>query len=452
MNILIFAHSSGIGGAERSLLTLVRDLINDYGTNVTVVLPSDGPSVELLQNSGATTLIAPLHMWCTTADIPDPNTISKDQSQSMDWLIEHLDDLRALDPQIVITNTIVIPWGSIAAALLKKPHVWKITEFGELDHGFNFYQPFEEVLRWIENSSDIIITLTNALKDALFPNIQQDKVRTIYLSIDPVEQFVDNQEELLIPSAPKNTTRLVLVGTIRPSKGQQDAVKAVIELVNHRGRQVELVMIGNAEEPFCSELKQLAKDNGVEQNIYILPFREHVLPIFNQADIVLVCSRMEAFGRVTLEGLLSGKPVIGTNTGGTPEIIKNGETGLLYQPGNITQLTDQIEKLMDDPALRETIANNGVKFARSTFIKENFAGKYCQLFQEITMESYQTKAEFSNSLIDLLVKLFAYKHSQSNQPQYNNNELIQEILFYSQSNSWRWTRPLRKLSKLLKLK
>jgi glycosyltransferase involved in cell wall biosynthesis len=452
MNVLIFSHSSGLGGAERSLLTLVRELIKTYHTQITVILPPDGPSIELLQNAGASILTAPINMWCTVDDVPSPETILNIQNQSIDWIIENRNELNELNPDIVLTNTIVIPWGCVAAALLNRPHIWMINEFGELDHGFNFFLPFNQILRVIENSSDMIVTRSNAIKDTLFPHLKPDKIRTIYRSIDLPIQKANHQSESAEQFLQGTTFRMGVIGTIRESKGQQDAVKAVIELVNNRNRQVELVMVGQADAPFRETLEQLAQDNGVDHMMHILPFQADIQPMINQADIVLVTSRMEAFGRVILESMLSGKPIIGTNTGGTPELIINGETGLLYEPGNIHQLADQIEKLIDDAALRQKLGRKGFEFAQSSFTKENYAGAFTKLFEELAQKNYQPKDEFSSYLLGLMFSLYDHKNADINYLKTQIRNLEQEVLFYSQSKSWRLTRPLRMFSRFLNRK
>jgi glycosyltransferase involved in cell wall biosynthesis len=448
LNVLIFSHSSGLGGAERSLLTLVTDLIKDYNTQITVVLPPDGPSIDLLKKAGATVLPAPIHLWCTTNKLSYKDEGLERQLKTFDWLINHLEDLRSLSPDIILTNTIVIPWGGVAAALLKRPHIWLINEFGELDHGFSFFHPFADVLGLIEQSSDVIVTRSLAIRETLFPHLEEDQVKTIYRSIElPAE--ASRREK---PFHSRSTYLLAIIGTIRESKGQQDAVEAVIELRKNCNRQVELVMVGHAEEPYRNALTQLARDNGVEEHIHIVPFQKNVYSIMEQADAILLCSRMEAFSRVTLESMLVGKPFIGTNTGGTPEMIQDGETGLLYEPGNIPQLVEKIEWLMDHPDWAREIAQKATGFARSTFTKEKYAGEFHKLINSVVSKPYQEKIAFSHFILGLYQDLCLQKSAMIRDQEIRNQNLEQEALYYATSKSWRWTEPLRKLTHLFKRK
>jgi len=153
---------------------------------------------------------------------------------------------------------------------------------------------------------------------------------------------------------------LLLSGTITKAKGQEDAIRAVIELIKNRKRQVELLMPGyNTDSAYKARMEELINSAGIGSHVRILPFQQNLIPLIEQADAVLVCSRMEGLGRTCVEAMLMKKPVIGTNSGGIPELIEDGNTGLLYSPGDYLKLADQIEKLLDDPAFRERLAVQG---------------------------------------------------------------------------------------------
>ena len=85
------------------------------------------------------------------------------------------------------------------------------------------------------------------------------------------------------------------------------------------------------------------------------------------ADIVLVCSRNEAFGRVVVEGMKLGRPVIYPESGGIPEYMVDGVTGLSYAPGNIEELTMRIEELIDNPSRAVEIGTQAKRYAHTRF-------------------------------------------------------------------------------------
>lgn len=470
-NVLIFSHSSELSGAERSLHELVTELASDYDTICTVILPSDGPLVAYLHKSAAATIVAPLNWWCTGGESLDQATIDRIYNPPFSWLLENRELMDLVNPDVVMTNTLVIPWGAVAASMLKRPHLWMINEFGESARNLKFFIPFSDILAFVEQSSDQIVTRSHAVQRELFPNVESNKVETIYRYIQKPETDETageaEKEYFLLP----NACRLFMPGTIMSIKGQEDAVRSVIELVKNRGRNAELLMSGHAEENYRFRIEKIIRDEGAQEYIRMVPFDEHLISAYSAADIVLVCSRMDAFSRVILEAMLLEKPVVATSAGGNSELITDGETGLLYTPGEALQLADRIEMLMENPKMRAAIALGGKRFADQTFTKEQFGGEYSRLFNKITNTPYKSKAavsEFVNPLFEFSFRQMEGKFTQqdeavrtlSAQIDNLNDELgrtrreldlaIAEVLSYARSTSWRITRPLRKLSRMIR--
>ena len=88
-----------------------------------------------------------------------------------------------------------------------------------------------------------------------------------------------------------------------------------------------------------------------------------------QTDLVLVCSRNEAFGRVTIESFLLKKPVIGVNSGGTAELLSAAE-GLLYELGDLDGLVQHIRTLVENESLREELSEKGNKWVTANISRE----------------------------------------------------------------------------------
>ena len=379
LSVLFFSHSSQLAGAERSLLELVTELTRDHGVVCSVVLPNDGPLKPRLDKVGATTLVMDYHWWCDLGHTP-PEEIKARLTNSSVNVLNNLKELSRINPDVIFTSTLVIPWGAVMAFLLGKPHVWFIHEFGELDHGLKFYLPLETVLKVIEDSSNIILVNSNAVKNALFGETTGKNILTIYYHIDIDPSTVHEGEGNYFTRT--EATRLIISGGIFESKGQRDAILALNELVQ-RKRDVELIVMGHANLAYLEQLKEIVKAQNLESYVKFIDFKENPYPMVNQADIVLVCSRNEAFGRVTLEAMLLKKPVIGTNSGGTPEMIKEGFNGLLYEPGDYHQLADKIEYLLQHRDKMAEWGENGYKFAKENFSKEKSSGKVAQLLRKL---------------------------------------------------------------------
>ena len=379
LNICFFSHSSQLAGAERSLLELITELIRDYGVMCSVFLPNDGPLRKKLEGAGASTLNFAYDWWC---DFNLPSTVQIAQRIIDSFKTTSIDikeEVEKVNPDIVFTNTLVIPWGAIVASRLKKPHVWFVREFGMLDHDLQFYLPFPEVLNFIRDSSNIILTNSTAVRKTLFGDTSKPNILTIspYIDIPPNVSFKDKD----FYYRRKNATKIIIMGTISKGKGQKDAILAVRELIGKK--DVELIVMGYASPQYLNELKEIIHDRSLEEYVRLVDFQENAYPIVNQADIVLVCSKNEAFGRVILEAMLLKKTVIGTKSGGIPELIKEGFNGLLFEPGDYKQLAMKIEYLLEHRGKIKEFGENGYKFAKENFTKEKSVGKIYELLQGI---------------------------------------------------------------------
>ena len=376
LSVCFFSHSAELYGAERILLELVKELIEDYGVICTVVLPRSGPLKEKLEKAGAATCIIDYSWWYDQKILPDEQITELCINSASNLLYNLRQTLSIINPDIIITNTMSVPWGAIAASFLRKPHIWFVQEFGEADHGLKTFLPFNTTLEIIKNLSAIILTPSKAVKRMLFPNLTRKKALTVYhyINIPPTIIYQDKNKYF----ARKNSTKLIISATIQEGKGQKDAILAIKELVR-KDKDVELIIMGYGNNQYADYLKGMVSREKLRERIKFIGFKENPYPIMKQADIGLVCSKKESFGCVTTEWMLLKKPVIGTNSGGTPEQVKEGFNGLLYEPGDYSQLADKIEYLMNQPDKARQFGENGYKFAKKTFTKDKFGGRIYKL-------------------------------------------------------------------------
>jgi L-malate glycosyltransferase len=123
----------------------------------------------------------------------------------------------------------------------------------------------------------------------------------------------------------------------------------------------------NEYTPF---LKNLAHQLNVTDRTEFVSFVREPLSIVASVDVVLMCSAKEAFGRVTIEAMKLGKPVVGANSGGTSELIIDGFNGLLYKVGSAEDLAAKIELFYKDRQLMDKMGQNGKKWANEKFNSE----------------------------------------------------------------------------------
>ena len=108
-------------------------------------------------------------------------------------------------------------------------------------------------------------------------------------------------------------------------------------------------------------LKNLAKEQGVQKNIHFLGYRMDVLDICSQSDLFVFPSHREGLPIAPLEAMYCGLPLITSDIRGLADYMKEGKTGYLTDPDDVNSFASKIRKLKDDPQLREEIGNNNKK-------------------------------------------------------------------------------------------
>ena len=370
LNVIFVSHLAGLGGAERSLLELVDEWMTDHWTLATVLCPADGPLTKSLIAIGAAVVIAPFDWWCHTGKVAaDANSR---MARSANTIVQCLPLFQDIDPDFVWTQSIVVPWGAVLAALLRKPHIWSICEWGERDHRLNFYIPFLEVLKIVDVSSDFIFTVSPAIIRELLPQVDSGRIDFIYPHIRvPVGKDLNPDD---VAWKLTGVTRIAAFGTLQSGKGQEDLIRAVGELAS-RGRRIELVLAGNAVKSYRNRLQLLAKKLRISNQVVFAGFIDDPYPTMATADIVVSCARQEAFGLNLVEAMLLERAIVYAGAGGPLDYMTDGKTGLSYPPGDAAQLAAQLETLIADPARRKKLGQQARAQAERLFARAGYGEK-----------------------------------------------------------------------------
>jgi glycosyltransferase involved in cell wall biosynthesis len=156
-----------------------------------------------------------------------------------------------------------------------------------------------------------------------------------------------------------------MVARILRAKGQHELVPA-LALLRGRGVPAEMVVAGQIHhEAYWRRVQDAAREAGVP--LRALGFVSPAAEAYAQLDVAVVASRDEALGLATIEAMRLGVPVVAARSGATPEIVEDGASGLLYEPGDAAGLAAQLERLWREPALRERLAAAGAGRAAREF-------------------------------------------------------------------------------------
>ena len=334
---IAFSHMSELGGAERSLNEWTAEL-QKRDALVTVVLPQEGMLKTELERHGVSCAVFSYPWWCWT---PGGRVDTFENIDGLSKIVRMFDSIKEMDPHLIQTNTMVIPWGAYVASYLKKPHIWTICEFGEKDHGFTFLFGLKQTIRFILSNTSLLITVSKAIYEELFSRVNHHVSHMVLYPKIGIKKRKTLSSNFSYYTR-KKSTKLLILQNVTPTKGQEDAVRMAIMALDS-GMDIELAIVGPVrDEIYATKLQRLVKNKKYDDSIRFFPFTDDYLSCIDEADIVLVCSRNESLGRVTIESMFLGKLVIGSQTGGTIELLNNGKTGLLYKHGNISDLLNKV--------------------------------------------------------------------------------------------------------------
>lgn len=367
-------------GGQLSFLTLISGAIK-CGIEPFVVISERWELVEKLESLGINCLVTPFH-----AIFVPLNGKYKKYHGNHEEEIENdfsrkkiIEFFKKNEVQLIHINSEFC--GVIGAEVAKElglPYIFHIREFLQADFGLRFKYE-DEALQNISDSN-MLIAISNAVKDHL---------NSIY-SNTPTIVVYNGIEECNYASCGNRFSnqfiRIAIVGRVVPYKGQIDAIRAVEEIVKHKRRNVRLKIIGCTERDpseYELELVNYVKDHNLEEYVAFVPFTSDIRKSLKDCDIGLMCSDNEAFGRVTVEYMMSNLLAIGSNSGGTPDIIVNDETGYLYEPHNYYDLADKINEAIDDIPKSIRLIENGNHRAKKLFSCNTYVDKIVAVYHSL---------------------------------------------------------------------
>ena len=145
------------------------------------------------------------------------------------------------------------------------------------------------------------------------------------------------------------------------------------------------VIVGSDDHDYADRLKRLAHELKIADRVHIVGFQDPVQPFLAALDLYVHPALMEGFGIAVVEAMAMamGKAVVATTTGGLPEVVAQGETGLLVPPGDIGSLAATVVSLLEDRALREQMGRNGKARAQERFSLDASVRQMEQLYGEV---------------------------------------------------------------------
>lgn len=225
----------------------------------------------------------------------------------------------------------------------------------------------------------------NVLVEAGIP---VSNARIIYTGLD-INKYLNGEQHRQVHN--DRTLNLLYAGRLTSDKGIETAIEAMTKLVFDQGQQkISLSLAGSGSTEYEDHLRYLVSQAGLTDYVSFLGWvpPEEMPGLMRKFDVLLLPSIwMEPFSRVLMEGMISSLVVVATSTGGTPEIVLDGENGLLFAPGNPEDLAQKITRLVDDPETRSRLARAGKQTIMERFTMRKMMGDIESFLQEVAYVS-----------------------------------------------------------------
>lgn len=386
-NILFISPTGTLdNGAEISIFHLMKYLVQD-GYDVINAIPDYHVQVQqdyisTLAKEGIRTIVLPsVKWWWEDA----PGGLPGTHEERVNSYQENIAALRKLmvDSHIdlVITNTVNMFQGAVAAACENIPHFWLIHEFPEGEFGY-----YKEKIGVIDSLADEIFTVTGNLQKSLSSLLPQHEVKS----------FISYNEVVSIKLKQGSKKRFVSVGRVNDNKNQLELIQAYQNLEN--ASDYELVFIGGWDETYKKKCDDYIQKHRLT-NILFLGHKDNPWEELTSEDICVFTSKIETFGLVYIEAILNGIPTIISDNQGYMTAYNLFEVGTIYQLGNIGQLTSALQDSIKNFSQQKDFVVKQRKRIQDAYRVEN---NYAELLSAIAEDKVRNKKilYYFNSLFE----------------------------------------------------
>lgn len=352
-SILFVEQQAWRAGAQRVLGDVLRCVDGDY--TPIVVFPEDGPFARELSVRGIETIVVSLGHY--RAGVKSLADMAAFLPRSVYGALELAKIIRKRQVTLVYINgPRCVVAGVLAARITLRPSLFHL-------HMSMTRTTDLWITRWAARHATKTIACSQTSAACLCGRDQRllNRVQVIYNAVRPppaARQKPDSPRGLAQTLAQSDDAVAGLVGRVTPGKGHHVLLEATA-LLRRAGWRIQIVFVGapGANDPadasYVRHLESLARDLRIGGQVHWAGFQDDPNPFYSAMDVLVIPSTVsEGLPLVALEALQAGVPVIGSNSGGIPEIVHDGLNGLLVPPGDAAALAGSLDRLLSRPELR----------------------------------------------------------------------------------------------------
>jgi L-malate glycosyltransferase len=358
-----------VGGTERQLFELLRRLDRTRFRPLVACFKQGGELLPKLRDIGLVPIEFPLR-----GSLLQPNTAW--QIARMAYLIRR-ENVRVVHAHDFYSNVIAVAAAGMAG-------VASIVSRRDLAHWLGSTQ--RQALRVACKMADVVIANATAVAEQTARDfgVSDDKLVVVPNGID-VDTFDLNAfrtPDPLLPACPVETPRITMVGSMHlPDKGHADLLEAA-SILKHRGVNAQWLMVSDGA--LRPSLEEQTHALGLDGAVHFLGRRDDVASVLVRSDIVAHPSWSEGFPNAVLEAMCAARPVVATRVGGIPEVMVDGETGLVIEPRMPEMLASALQRILDNPLAGHVMGLRGRQRVEAVYSLD----KMCRTVERI----YETLA------------------------------------------------------------
>ncbi|MBE9575747.1 glycosyltransferase family 4 protein [Flavobacterium proteolyticum] len=383
-NVLIVNQSAELYGADKAILELINNFPENYAP--IVVLHEEGPLKQLLEKKGIQVIYSSVIK--VKRGILKPSFFIKLPFEIIKSFFSIKRQLKGKKIHLIHSNATSVFIGAFYSFFFRIPHLWHVHEIIEKPKRIALIYP--KIIHFFSDKVIFNSIATSNHFTSIYPKIKS-KSNIIYngqeRNINKIDEVEIAKIKSSISSEIKNKVLIGLIGRISQIKGQDLMLDAFV-ILQKKHSDIHLVFIGSAvkgKEEYLDRILKKIEENSLQSKVSFVDFQENIWPYYDIIDITVVPStEKESFGLVATEAMLSKKPVIAANHGGLVEIVKDHETGLLFEANNAKDLVEKISLLLENPELIKIYGENGFKRVNENFSTKKYVKSFSDEYEKLT--------------------------------------------------------------------
>lgn len=370
--VLLITDHERLYGANRSLLDIAVYLRDRKGVKPIVLIQRPGRLSEALTELGIENHCILFRKWCYLPGDKKRFSLLRTLADRA-MRLKILRVMAGKGIELVHTNVSTTCVGDEIARRLRVPHVWFVREFVPEAFPYLYSCPMDDVRKRFSRAA-AVVAISKALQASFQRKFPDATVKMVYNGLN-----LTYGEKTFAPVSPVS---FCCVGRLCPQKNQLQILQA-LPILKKAGKAFHVHFYGEgSDRAYEDGLYAYVKDNDLTDRVTFHGYSPNVVSDLAGYDVGLVVSSYEAFGRTTVEFMNASMPVIGADSGATPELIEPEKDGLICPLDDAEALARDMARFIDDPALIARMGKAAHEKAGANFSCETAFERICGVYAD----------------------------------------------------------------------